>query len=71
MSVSKGTFRRLPIYISAILLGQHARAAEIAPARRSDQPKVAAASKEGELAMKGMQLPAGYKVELFAAATLG
>jgi quinoprotein glucose dehydrogenase len=44
-----------------------ARAAELAAPRPLQEPKVAPASNEGELAMKGMQLPPGFKVELFAA----
>lgn len=44
-----------------------AHGGELALPGSSVAPKVADASNEGEMAMKGMLLPAGFKVELFAA----
>lgn len=43
------------------------KAGELSSPAPANAPKVAAASNEGELAMKGFQLPPGFKVELFAA----
>jgi quinoprotein glucose dehydrogenase len=60
---------RLASFLSALLLWfiQEANAAAPASESKSYEAKVAPASTEAELAMKGFQVASGLKVELFAA----
>jgi quinoprotein glucose dehydrogenase len=64
-ALSKGSF----LFLLLGFLGPFAlpRAGELVTPGAGNTPKVAPASNEGELAMKGYQIPAGFKVELFAA----
>ncbi len=61
-ALSQGVFLFLLAFFTV-----SARAAEVSAPPSSSTPKVAAASNEGELAMKGYVLPEGFKIELFAA----
>jgi quinoprotein glucose dehydrogenase len=61
MALSKG------IFVLLIAFSASTRAGELISPTKTNAAKVAAASNEGELAMKGFQLPTGFKVELFAA----
>lgn len=58
-----------PIWLLVLLL-LSLRAAELAPTRKPNLPKVAAASDEAQLALSRFKAPAGFKVELFAAEPL-
>ena len=60
-ALAKGSFiLLLPASILSSPAAEHS-------APKANAPKIAPASNEGELAMKGYQIPAGFKVELFAA----
>src|SRR5206468_1415354 len=61
-ALRKGLFCFLTaLFISAAIAGEHA-----APVPKN-QPKVAAASSEGEDAIRSLKLPPGFKAELIAA----
>ena len=51
----------------AMLAASSIRAAQFVTDTNATAPRVAAASDEGELAMKRFRIPKGFKVELFAA----
>jgi hypothetical protein len=55
------------LYFGLLFPGASARGGELLTPTSIAPPKVAEASNEGELAMKGFILPEGFKVELIAA----
>src|SRR3954463_13264457 len=54
----------------AFIAGPLTRAAQFVTDTNANAPKVAAASDEGERAIKRFRIPKGFKVELFAAEPL-
>src|SRR3954468_20678956 len=54
----------------ALLAGVTLRSAQIVTDTNANPPKVAAASDDGEKALKRFRIPKGFKVELFAAEPL-
>jgi quinoprotein glucose dehydrogenase len=55
------------LFFGLVIFGATARGGELLTPTSFAPPKVAEASNEGELAMKGFVLPEGFKVELIAA----
>src|SRR5829696_7822171 len=64
-------FRQIIRVIALVFLaGSSVRAAQFVTDTNATAPRVAAATDEGELAMKRFRIPKGFKVELFAAEPL-
>jgi quinoprotein glucose dehydrogenase len=63
-ALPKGLFYSI---LALILSSPSPRAGELAAPAAKNQPKVAAASKEGEDAIRSLKLPPGFKAELIAA----
>src|SRR3954464_7802458 len=61
---------RVLVFALALAASGPLRAAQLVTETNANAPKVAAASDDGERAMKRFRIPKGFKVELFAAEPL-